>query len=221
MTTTTVEKAINAKPWDVLALLRGATQIRRVVKPQPHEDYVAPIKVGIGHPEITDRRGELAPGDPVFAAWWEDHHAPCPHPTGSRVWVRETWATLAEDDKWSVHELGPGAVKVWYRADGPDDSCVGRPRASTTMPRWAARLVYDVRNVRVERVQEIGKDGRKAVDVLACGIEQYQIDNLRKWFHQDDSPALAYSHQWDRDNPAHPWERNPWAWVYEIERVQP
>lgn len=154
---------------------------------------------------------------------------------GDELWVREAYSTF-------------GLKKFHYTGDpsdhgGPGDPCCayaatatyrcGKPvpaaalalgshkwKSPRFMPRWASRLTLRIKSVRVERVRDIGKDGRRARDVLAEGVTPGQIEHLREWFHQDDCPALAFASLWDSINAKRaPWASNPWVWVVEFERV--
>jgi hypothetical protein len=92
------------------------------------------------------------------------------------------------------------------------------------MTRWASRITLEITGVRVERLHEIGKDGRKAHDVLAEGITREQIEQQQKFFHPDDSPALAFAALWEQINGKREgcsWRDNPWVWVIEFKRIAP
>lgn len=82
------------------------------------------------------------------------------------------------------------------------------------MPRWASKIDTEVTEVRVQRLHEIGKDGRKAHDVLAEGITRQAIEIEAKWFHPDDSPARAYGHLWESINGKGSWAKNPYVFAY-------
>ena len=75
------------------------------------------------------------------------------------------------------------------------------------MPRWASRLLLEVKAVRVERLQEISED-----DAFAEGISGGD------WL---GNPVGTYRELWDSINAkrGHSWESNPWVWVVEFERV--
>jgi hypothetical protein len=74
----------------------------------------------------------------------------------------------------------------------------------------------------VERVQEIGRDGRKAADVLAEGVPRRAIEIEEEWFHKDDAPAIAFSRLWDSINAkrGYGWESNPWVWVITFQMLK-
>lgn len=172
----------------VRAILEGRkTQTRRVVKPQPSDEWL-PI---VGHycPTLVDRHGDEYPGEEVFGASDERDGRICPYGAPSdRLWVWETW-TLGDTDRESWAE-------VYFRADGEDGKAhrfsVGEEVAerhaaererlevagdggsnwkpSIFMPRWASRLTLEVVAVRVERLQEISE-----ADAIAEGASRREI----------------------------------------------
>ncbi len=184
----------------VRAILDGRkTQTRRVVK----------------CPKVLDAMNEVGswdgPGD--VDAWIRSR---CPYGVpGDTLWVRETWG---------LHDTepsdGPERAHVYYRATDGDrhDLRYQLWRPSIHMPRWACRLTLAVKAVRVERLQEIGRDGRKAEHVMAEGLVPDDWKHHIEWFHPDDCPAIQFGQLWDSINgKRHPWASNPWVWVVEFE----
>jgi hypothetical protein len=152
---------------------------------------------------------------------------PCPYgQRGDLLWVRENWAVRLDQDDVKIHDLPHRSVGYW--ADGPGKCCntgcagaAGKVRPSIYMPRWASRLTLRITAVRVQRVREIGRDGREAKDIYAEGITDEQIDLWRKYLHPDDAPAHTYSILWDSINAkrGYSWKSNPWVWALTFERV--
>lgn len=163
-----------------------------------------------------------------------------PYAGGDVLWVRETFAIQqnVEDEPPPFNDGrptlrrpegcddGPLWMQAHYKATDPapelayqdtNEPCV-RWKPSIHMPRWASRLTLRVVEVRnPERVQDIGKDGRKAKDVLAEGISERAIAREREWFHPDDSPAIAFKRVWDHVNGDGAWDRNDWVWPIRFE----
>ena len=141
----------------------------------------------------------------------------CPHPIGTLIYAKETFHVAKGAQRWKDGT-------ILYRADhgtdigGPYVDCA-RWKPSIFMPRAAARIWLRVMNVRVERVQDIGKDGRRASDVLAEGISTEQIAHWQKYLHADDAPAHTYGALWESINGKGSWARNPWVWVYHLARI--
>lgn len=133
---------------------------------------------------------------------------------GDVLWVRETWQRLFEYDKYV------------YRADYDDDEGLRIDRAyvawrpSIHMPRAAARLFLRVKNVRIERLDNISP-----MDVKAEGVKIDEDDEFSVEASQEAMELFAFEALWDStikpaDLPLYGWEANPWVWVYEFERVE-
>ncbi|MBK0415245.1 hypothetical protein JD974_12595 [Chromobacterium haemolyticum] len=157
---------------------------------------------------------------------------PCPYgQPGDRLWVRETWGVIShswnekgEMVDWkpdrpatAIHELPFGKCyysgHVIYAADGPnewsdDDDGGGEPRSlwhpSIHMPRAASRILLQIANIRVERLQDISES-----DVIAEGCPS-EILYGRGW----------YRDLWEELHGAGSWEANPWVWVIEFEKLE-
>lgn len=196
----------------VKALLSGAkTQTRRVVRAPI--DFVGPG--GCNGPYRDD------PTCWGYADEYGDYHTlmpdgesscdnscciPCPHGRpGERLWVRESWQKSGLG--WG-NDLPVG--KIHYRAtdDGEWKPYWGKWKPSIHMPRWASRLVLEITEVRVERIQSISD-----ADILAEGIAEYAAA-----LKLQGGPRLAWIHLWEaingkRDGGRYGWHRNPWAWA--------
>jgi len=127
----------------IKSILAGKkTATRRIVKPQPPDDAGA-LQVGRYAPTKVDRNGLEYPGEEIFGATTLDGEwgVPCPFGgPGDRLWVREAFARRE------------GVV---YRADLPDEDEARDWRPSIFMPRELSRITLTIKDVRVERLQEI------------------------------------------------------------------
>ena len=171
----------------VRAILEGRkTQTRRIVKCQFVEKTdpgVAPYWRILDHPNKHDGGG--TPIGPHVIGM-------CPYgQPGDRLWVRETFSAMGDKTQH--------AYPVFYKADRPSDTGGWTP--SIHMPRWASRILLEVTNIRVERLNDISAD-----DAMAEGMA---------W---DDS-VYDYSRLWEKLNGAGSWAANPWVWVVEFKRV--
>lgn len=220
----------------VRAILDGRKAVtRRVVK---HPEYYG-CPTG-DCPHSTQYECNQAMNDPVVLA-------DCPYVcAGDVLWVRETWQYMdwTEDGQpWIRFRADQGRHLVervpeewadrvedlWAELSKPANLTIDgkasdrRWRSAIHMPRWACRLVLEVVSVRAERVQDIGKDGRKAADVLAEGITREQIQRMQfeNVFHPDDLPAMAFGSLWDSINGKGSWAQNPWVWRVEFRRIKP
>ena len=133
----------------------------------------------------------------------------CPYPPGTRLWVRETWQEGYNPD--NIDKNGEIPLGYCYKASDHDISAefsLGKWRSPRFMPKAAARLWLEVKNVRVERIKEISNE-----DILAEGI-----NDLGSYGANYDYFANEI---WNSLNAkrGYPWENNDWVWVYEFMRT--
>ncbi|MFY1054705.1 hypothetical protein ACOQNP_24060 [Ectopseudomonas khazarica] len=216
----------------VRAILSGQkTVTRRVVKPQPDflgsmTDPTTPFKtLGAGlHGQIVCPYGQ--PGD--------------------RLWVRETFALLGNEDgcciDWQdnlVKGDERGAARIYRASCPPGDYGLnqipakaewkpdtepmeydGAWRPSIHMPRWACRILLEVTAVRVELLQNISEE-----QALAEGARPEPCDHARQTCSDigcwGDTAKGAFGFLWESINGAGSWDANPWVWVVEFKRVTP
>lgn len=169
----------------------------------------------------------------------------CPHGImGDRLWVRETWqgplfyGEIPEDwnsDKYKTPEY------CHYKASGDscdfidaDDNFVERWSPSIHMPRWASRILLEVTNVRVERLQDISKEdaiseGFKAITkdgkTIKYGVPDADgypgNDDIGwDWCDWDVNPVIAYKRLYESINGTGSWDMNPWVWVIEFKVIE-
>lgn len=143
---------------------------------------------------------------------------PCPYGTiGDRLWVRESICREIYRD-WFY-----GAGAKFLPMDYPEGwlAKVDHKRSipSIHMPRWASRILLEITNIRVERLQDISED-----DAIDEGIDfepDYDLwmDYERKqWFCVD--PIDSYKSLINSINGAKAWDRNPWVWVVEYKIIE-
>jgi hypothetical protein len=160
---------------------------------------------------------------------------------GDRLWVREAHAVLdmrsdVTDFAVAREPRGEWPASVTYLADdstlwfpnvdardwriGFDNDHVIR-RPSIHMPRWACRLVLELTDVRVERVQAITNDD--AVDEGCLGGGEPFRDGEGEWRVPNVSPRDEYRALWDSLNAKRGfgWDVNSWVWVLSFRRVEP
>ncbi|MDC6536601.1 hypothetical protein LN429_15965 [Pseudomonas syringae] len=143
----------------------------------------------------------------------------CPYGRqGDRLWVREAWAADVQVDSIAPRDLSQGEP-IFYPADGAvrQTGCSmitqGRGRPSIHMPRWASRILLEITDVRVERLQDISRADIRAEGLL-CPSELASDDvtpNYRDWY-----PA-AFRELWN--STGGDWEANPWVWVIQFKQV--
>lgn len=173
------------------------TQTRRVIKGFPN--------AGISEWQLLDCLNGVA----VFRSSGERREIRCPYGVpGDTLWVRETWG-----------EWGSVDGCVCYKADG-DLSGIRGWRSPMFMPRWASRINLTIKDVRVERVQDISE-----ADAIAEGATFHDGRPIghHGWRHDFGSvyetARDSYAALWGRINAKrnYPWDANPWVWVVEWE----
>lgn len=201
----------------VRAILSGAkTQTRRVIKPQPpigtdyfHLGYSGPVLKPSWTPYrwTHDLERPHRMGEPVKCPYGRE---------GDKLWVKETCR---------AEELEYGLDGVRYIADGTfigientklaaerwgDLYSYGKGRGKTVpsifMPKWASRLQLRVKDVRVERVQDISNE-----DAWCEGVsDSWEYDCVRIF---RDAWNSIYGKS------GYGWDANPHVWVVEFERI--
>lgn len=210
----------------VQAVLDGnKSQTRRVLAEQPPETYRYERSRDDWHTgHILRKQPMIFDDQPCWgygAAWggqpvWEVDWPSCPYGKPSDVlWVREPWCASKSWDPLKPSEIGRHA-DILYLADNPLEfyqkaGIAGRYRHARFMCKWMSRLTLKITNVRVERLQDIS-----AEDCIAEGIEPKDLGNAAEetaWVRAE------FRRLWESINGPGSWEKNPWLWVVEFERV--
>lgn len=215
----------------VRAILEGRkTVTRRAVKVQPHDD--ATIEVDLYNPVVVDRRGIERPGPEIFGAFSDDGlwGAKCPYgQPGDRLWVRETHADIG--------------CRLTYRADTDDGAhCqVKKWTPAIHMFRRHSRILLEITEVRVERLQDLNDEQAQAEGIIP--VPKTTEDSHQFWrnYHLSGdgtfcvrTPKESFKSLWChvaggsfpkgeaayKESP-HSWDANPWVWVVEFKQVRP
>ena len=206
------ERPILMNAFSVRGILEGRkTQTRRVVKPGAPAShcYLQPMW-GTSPPPNPVEFGE--PGLWTFAGPdypdGERDERRCPYGVvGDRLWVRETWgAPDADHPRCKDGRKPQPGDRLVYRADPADDYQwgPGRPsqgsfcwRPSIFIPRWASRLLLEVKDVRVERVQAISEEDAKAEGLVQIESGSWGTEPPTGYFSR---PQTAFRNLWDSIN---------------------
>lgn len=140
----------------------------------------------------------------------------CPYGRqGDRLWVREAF-----------NRTNPGGTEgvYYYRADGEFPKCIGGGRftgveswkPSIHMPRAACRILLEITDVRVERLQDISEEQALAEGIAKHPGGGYHIEDSK---HYWASPIDSFAGLWS--SVGGDWDANPWVWVVEFRRAQP
>jgi len=200
----------------VSALLDGTkTQTRRIVKlPAGHtEFYVDPGGTVFGPgPYLKFPATDMQIGHGRIR---------CPYGyPGDRFYVKERWDYFGGDEY--IYQREPGAVL--YEA-GCDLTQIGRRwRNPMFMPRWAARLRFELTEVRVQRVQEITEEDARAEigDSLHGVLDDTEICRLAKLAGCMATDTRAwFAAAWDMIHGRGAWERNDHVWALTFKPAAP
>ncbi|MDX9667948.1 hypothetical protein QMK50_23630 [Pseudomonas sp. P5_152] len=213
----------------VRAILEGRkTVTRRAVKgfQIPTEDTAIPV----GDRQRWSAIGQRDPryGFCVFGSTEQEcakeleEYAPCPYGRrGDRLWVRETWGL-------QVRNYGGGTGEhIVYRATNPDaiycKSAEGQVypvkwKPSIHMHRHSSRILLEITDVRVERLQDISGDQAEAEGVDAAMCQQFLETSPSR--HQCKEAVIhGFAGLWQ--STGGDWNANPWVWVVEFKRMTP
>lgn len=188
--------------------------------------------------------------------WSEDaEHAcdfwhPCPFgAVGDRIWVRETWATLGNEDGCCVDwegnlckgdersaariyrascEQRPGDYGLWsipddayWKPHTKEHKFEGAWRPSIHMPRWASRILLEITDVRVERLNAISEEDATAEGVPPAGSLLPDYPGTFLTPKGDFATAkVAFQRLWESIYGEESWKANGWVWVISFKRVE-
>lgn len=199
-----MEKPILFNTQMVKAILNGSkTQTRRLIKPQP-PCILKKMTEGHHAGEWHLYRDSPMMNPMINSPWGAQYLPPCQ--PGDVLWVRETW-----NGGRLFGQEGNGYV---YAADYKEQSALGW-RPSIHMPKEAARLFLRVKDVRVERLQDMKMSDMQAEGAVPSTVtggqwQQWQRDFMKPLWNSTVKKA---------DLPRYGWEANPWVWVIEFERI--
>lgn len=154
---------------------------------------------------------------------------------GDRLWVRETWHVEPGVTGWSMDENEPCTGWIEYKAGGSKEvtapnfesvqNCFPKGevdwdflpydwRPSIFMPRWASRILIEITNIRVERLNDISVEDAKAegfdYSTHPSAIEMgYAI-----------GAKTNFRFTWEQIYGQNAWNKNPWVWVVEFRVIE-
>ncbi|WP_160124909.1 hypothetical protein [Klebsiella sp. Q2] len=224
----------------VRALLDGRkTQTRRIMAPQPADDIE---RCTFPNPEAIGWKSSLRHKHGSTTAHFCHYGKP-----GDRIWVRETWGVVSHafsDDglmiDWvpdrpatAIHAMpfGNGYYSGYaiYAADGDftwgDDDGYEDGRScwkpSIHMPKAASRILLEITDVRVERLNAISEEDATAEGVPPAGSLLPDYPGTFLTPKGDFATAkVAFQRLWESIYGEESWKANPWVWVIEFKRVE-
>ena len=194
-------------------------QTRRPVKFPVHDKNLGCELAG------NELAGELSAGNYLNSAFGKP---------GDRIWVRETWQAIHDycDENGHVDERRyarsiprhrgnywhPVYEEAWGNESREDRDFPWRP--SIHMPRWASRILLDVR---VERLNAISEEDAEAegIDMEALYDSQDCYDCIAD-HNMTGRPTVtgAFKYLWESIYGEESWKANPWVWVITFRRVE-
>jgi hypothetical protein len=215
----------------VRAILEGRkTQTRRIVKPQPSEEW-HPDAVGMYAPTCVDRYGDEYPGAEVYGAADESEGRICPYgKPGDRLWVREShWrftGCVWRGKPWDGFVESPDGDPYNSRCydDSPVLESAKRSAAmvrvpSIHMPRWASRITLEITDVRMQQLLEISEEDAQEEGAwggcTVCGDSE-----SGDCVEHTPSYIDSFAHAWMSIHGDHSWYLNPWVWALTFRRLE-
>ena len=224
-----VKALLNTKPgtWPVEPIDSGKpfkSQTRRVMKPQPEYNFLydEPIDGEWFWTEF-DTDDDMMGWWPSYDKWLSPRYQ-----AGDKLWVREVWnkhpdikdCCNPKHCTCCLHVEGDFIYKASFTMDEHGSlyyPCCGW-ESPIFMPRDAARLFLEVREVRVERLWGISEDDARREGVEPAGIFT-DLDG-----HENvcvgQTAKEPFAELWNAVNGKGTWGSNPWVWVYSFMRVE-
>lgn len=229
MVTATKERPILFSAPMVRAILDGRkTQTRRVVA--LGTDFQPSKTPGYDWTFRGTRRGGRWSGS------WQDLRdaevlALCPFGApGHFLYVRETWRTLRCYDDIKPSDMRSD-LPIEYDSDKAtvnwpkrQSSPLGVTRPSIHMPRWASRILLEIRGVRVEKLQDITEEDAQAEGFMLLPATRRAVLSRGGQYGGNcwTTARAGFQELWDALNAKRGfgWDANPWVWVVEFRQVE-
>ncbi|HCU1013690.1 TPA: hypothetical protein OUF78_000859 [Klebsiella pneumoniae] len=196
----------------VRAILDGRkTQTRRPVKFPVLDKNLGCELAG------NELAGELSAGNYLNSAFGKP---------GDRIWVRETFCPVDDTqyggEKWVDYRATPkfeaSHPAGWDSAPNDAESLKWRP--SIHMPRWASRILLEITDVRVERLNAISEEDARAEGIIDGGCLNCGEPEPCGCANPEPDATDAFAYLWQSIYGQENWNANPWVWVIEFKRVE-
>lgn len=161
----------------------------------------------------------------AFGDFTSDHEGmeypiACPYgQPGDRLWVREAWQLHEKftDNCVAVYKANERNSWTEFHRRFPVEvarGCQAKPfqthgfRPSIHMPRWASRILLEITNVRIERLQDISTE-QIIAEGLSTTLREHdaEVDLRRQWRELWESTGGD-------------WGGNPWVWCVSFRRIE-
>jgi len=187
-------------------LEKRKTMMRRVIKP----NFEA---TGCKNSDIVHNCNTEYQGAHMFEIWHPDNKITplplmirCPYgQVGARLWLKETW--------WCPQR----GLPVTYKANlEPYQADKQIWKSSIFMPRWASRILLEITEIRVERLQKITEEDAWAEGCSPKDTLAYRMQAYPSW-----NGKLRFAELWDTLNAkrGYSWTSNPWVWTISFQEI--
>lgn len=226
------EHPILFKSEMVRAILEGRkTQTRRIISPQPNTEIMN--VESIGYTAFTPKgsiaiRGTRADGR--YAENWVKEK----YKVGDHLWVKETFCNCG-DLAWSEEICTEDRKNtIGYKADystrlyNCDDKLVElettawnwghekiKWKPSIFMKRIYSRLLLEITNIRVERLNKISEKDAEAEGCISTAVLTEDKQDYTGLYASEHFARL-----WEKINGEGLWRSNPFVWVIEFRRIK-
>ncbi|EMM7212589.1 hypothetical protein WJH64_000694 [Klebsiella pneumoniae] len=233
----------------VRAILDGRkTQTRRIMKVQPESNQLGLLLItdSTKHSDIGKYHWaeSNATGNHVRSKLFSSPFGA----VGERIWVRETWATLGNEEgcyvDWEDNlckgdersaariyrascEQRPGDYGLWsipddayWKPHTKEHKFEGAWRPLIHMPRWASRILLEITDVRVERLNAISEEDARAEGIIDGGCLNCGEPEPCGCANPEPDATDAFAYLWQSIYGQDNWNANPWVWVIEFKRVE-
>ena len=143
---------------------------------------------------------------------------------GDRLWVQELHARTENKVLFTApHYYAEGPLTLDLR----HDAGLLTKYSADDMPRWASRILLEITDISIERIQDISES-----DALASGLIVQTCQQGSQWFlnpvsnmpgnvfHRDEWIG-GFASYWNSLNGKLSFDENPWVWVIEFKVIEP
>ena len=149
-----------------------------------------------------------------------------PFKKGDILYVRETWGCYQEtwaDASYFLYRADyPEGATTYLYSDGEHVCDLPKWKPSIHMPKEAARIFLRVKDVRVERLQEMNEVDT-AKEGIRTDVQTHRLDDpdfIENFGGIDKFKTLWNSTIKKEDINTYGWDANPYVWVIEFERIE-
>ena len=140
---------------------------------------------------------------------------------GDILWVRETFMIMPREGFFTYKATHPLFKKAAFRNQILRDEGL-KWKPSIFMPKEACRLFLKIKDIRVERLNDISH-----ADAIAEGIEVIKkLEDVILYKDYNDASHFfqradySFCSLWEKINGKDSWKANPWVWVIEFEKIE-